>query len=285
VFNSIIKKENPALVISDSFYLPALIAHMKKIPVWMILNQINVKSFFSDKGIIVRFTGTTVEKFNIAELSRMEKILIPDYGMPYTLCEKNLEGMPQKLFEKMEFIGPLIRKNISEAKNKEKPKTVYVSIGGFGYRKAMLEKIINVAKKMPDYEFRLICGPNANIKPKSGNAKCYPSIANPLDFMNESSIIVTSGGHSTLSEAIALGKPVISLPDMYHKEQEANATQIQALGLGARINYKTPEEVIEELIIQLSEDKEMKKRLKHYSILALKMDGRKKLLKMTEEIE
>jgi uncharacterized protein (TIGR00661 family) len=46
--------------------------------------------------------------------------------------------------------------------------------------------------------------------------------------------VIANGGFTTLSEAIVLGKPVLSIPVRRQPEQELNAAWLQALGLGMR---------------------------------------------------
>jgi uncharacterized protein (TIGR00661 family) len=46
--------------------------------------------------------------------------------------------------------------------------------------------------------------------------------------------VVSNGGFTTLSEALYLGKPVLSVPVRHQAEQELNAAYLEALGLGMR---------------------------------------------------
>ena len=169
-FNKLIKETKPDLVISDSFFLPSLIAVTKGLPCWMILNQTNIDKFFVDRETHIRWVGNAVKKFNYAVLEKMDKILIPDFAPPFTICEKNLDLTP-KIFEKTEYIGPLIRKNSNEVSKQKEKIHVYCSIGGFGYREQILDKIVDVAKNMKNKQFHLVAGPNAKKTCKLKNVK------------------------------------------------------------------------------------------------------------------
>jgi uncharacterized protein (TIGR00661 family) len=46
--------------------------------------------------------------------------------------------------------------------------------------------------------------------------------------------VIANGGFTTLSEAVYLGKPVLSVPVLHQPEQELNAAWLDALGLGVR---------------------------------------------------
>lgn len=281
-FNKLIKEVNPELVISDSFFLPALVAKTKNIPCWMILNQTNIDKFFADRERHIRWIGNAIKKFNYNTLERMDKIIIPDFAPPFTICEKNLDITP-KLYEKTEFIGPLIRKNSNEVSKPKEKIDIYCSIGGFGYRAQLLDKIIDVAKNMKNKQFHLVAGPNAKKSGKIKNIKFHETIKNPLDMMAKAAVIIAGGGHSTIMESACLGKPVISVPDQFHFEQEQNALKLETLGIGSKISYKTPPEIIEELIINHSKSKEIKSKTDVFRKLAVKIDGRKNLAKLVKE--
>lgn len=280
---TILHQVKPELVITDSFYIPAILAKTKHIPVWMILNQTNVEKFFSEHGESIRWIGNAVKKINQNTLVKnVDKILIPDFAPPYTIAAKNLAFTPA-MIEKVEYLGPLVRKNQSDLKLKEKPKTVFASIGGFGYRKQLLEKLIHVAQSLSRYHFELVCGPNSDTHTTQSNVTLHGTVLNPLPLMARASLIICGGGHSTIMESICLGKPVLSMPDLFHFEQESNASQLQELGLGSRIDYKTPEPILEELITRYATDKTVKQKLARMAKLAEKLDGKKKLLQLVQE--
>jgi uncharacterized protein (TIGR00661 family) len=46
--------------------------------------------------------------------------------------------------------------------------------------------------------------------------------------------VIANGGFTTLSEAVVLGKPVLSVPVRRQPEQELNAAWLDVLGLGMR---------------------------------------------------
>jgi uncharacterized protein (TIGR00661 family) len=52
--------------------------------------------------------------------------------------------------------------------------------------------------------------------------------------------VIANGGFTTLSEAVTLGKPVLSVPVRGQTEQELNAAYLEELGIGARASHITP---------------------------------------------
>jgi uncharacterized protein (TIGR00661 family) len=51
--------------------------------------------------------------------------------------------------------------------------------------------------------------------------------------------VVANGGYTTLSEAVCLGKPVLSVPIRHQGEQELNAAYLAHDGLGANLRHPT----------------------------------------------
>jgi uncharacterized protein (TIGR00661 family) len=61
-----------------------------------------------------------------------------------------------------------------------------------------------------------------------------------VDELASSRAVIANGGFTTLSEAIYLGKPVLSVPVRRQPEQELNAAYVDLLGLGARAERIDP---------------------------------------------
>jgi uncharacterized protein (TIGR00661 family) len=53
--------------------------------------------------------------------------------------------------------------------------------------------------------------------------------------------VIANGGFTTVSEALHLGKPVLSIPVAGQHEQELNAAYLEVLGYGARLERACPE--------------------------------------------
>jgi uncharacterized protein (TIGR00661 family) len=57
--------------------------------------------------------------------------------------------------------------------------------------------------------------------------------------------VITNGGHTTIVEALALGKPVLAEPIGEHYEQAINAYGLQALGVGQGTAKLSPQDILE----------------------------------------
>jgi uncharacterized protein (TIGR00661 family) len=61
-----------------------------------------------------------------------------------------------------------------------------------------------------------------------------------LDDLATARGVVAHGGHTALSEALVLGKPVLSIPLRHQGEQELNAAYLEALGYGFAARRPSP---------------------------------------------
>jgi uncharacterized protein (TIGR00661 family) len=130
-------------------------------------------------------------------------------------------------FEKYDsFIHPpIIKDEIVQAEPKDlKHITVYLP----SFQKDCLEKAFN---KLPSLEFHWFLN-DVDFKHTIGNITYYP--VNQKQF-NQSLItchgIITGGGFETPSEALFLGKKILSIPIRSHYEQECNAAALKKLGV------------------------------------------------------
>ena len=130
-------------------------------------------------------------------------------------------------FEKYDsFIHPpIIKDEIIQAEPKNlNHVTVYLP----SFHKGCLEKAFN---KLPDLEFHWFLN-EVEFKHTIGNINYYP--VNQKQF-NQSLIscqgIITGGGFETPSEALHLGKKILSIPVRNHYEQECNAAALKEMGV------------------------------------------------------
>jgi uncharacterized protein (TIGR00661 family) len=87
--------------------------------------------------------------------------------------------------------------------------------------------------------------------------------------------IITNGGFTLISEAIYLGKPILSVPVKQQTEQIVNAYYVDKLGYGRYHEYLTPSIVTN----FLRNTKKYKKNLKKH-----KQDGNKKIFERIDKL-
>ncbi|RLI88343.1 MAG: glycosyltransferase [Candidatus Altiarchaeales archaeon] len=287
VFN-MIRKEKPDIVISDSYFMSAVASKMQDIPLIFILNQTNIISFFENRGIDVALVGKIVTRFSDVVLKYADRILIPDFPPPYTICAKNVPLKPE-ILEKTEFVGPLVRKKYREVKSLSLGRRhVFSMVGGFGYRERLFFNVISTAELKRDFNFTLVAGPNVDsehLKDKidkiGENVKVLSYVNDALPYIKGSDVIIAPGGHSTMMECLSFGKPLLSFPDMFHSEQQNNADMIEQLGVGKKMSYFTPPFMISECI---DEALKLKKNCQKMRRFAQRLDAPERILKIAEEL-
>ncbi|MCS3900967.1 MJ1255/VC2487 family glycosyltransferase [Methanococcus voltae] len=272
----IIKDYNPDLVISDCKYSTILASKISKKPYYIITNQNATKTQKKEKYIVY-----PVMKVLNAVNKSAEKLIIPDLPAPYTICEYNL-----KMINNLRFSGPLIRYDVGEDENEYSEDYILSVIGGFEYRLKILELINEISKKT-GLKVKLVCGSHEVAKKleknKGKNVEIIPVSTEMDKLIKKCSMIVCHGGHSTLMEAVSFGKPIITIPDLDHPEQENNALKIQELKCGIALNYKILEKELEPSIMKLKNDKTYSKNAKKLREIALKYDGKEKLIEELED--
>lgn len=256
---NLLKEKKPDIVVSDSYFTGVVASKIRRIPVYLIVNQSNMETFFKDGGIAIRTMGGIIKQFYTCIFRRVDRIIIPDFPMPYTVCRLNLafeENISKNLF----FSGPLALEKFDDVKAEvlQKPHVLSL-IGGFGYREPIFRKVIEVAELDKSINYTLLSGPSLNPDvfshlPENVTIKCF--INDQFPYLKASDLVIAPGGHSTIMEALTFGVPVISFPDMNHSEQESNAAVIDLEGYGRRLDYSaSPEEILRSIKELLKDEK------------------------------
>jgi uncharacterized protein (TIGR00661 family) len=66
-----------------------------------------------------------------------------------------------------------------------------------------------------------------------------------LDDLAAAPFIIVNGGHSTMVEAMCLGKPVLSEPIQGQYEQQANATALEIMGVGKGVRKMSADAIVD----------------------------------------
>ncbi|MEA3254754.1 MAG: glycosyltransferase family protein [Candidatus Altiarchaeota archaeon] len=275
---NLIRKEQPDIVLSDGYFTAAVAAKIQKKPFIFILNQTDVSNFFRNRGVDVSIVGNLVVTFADIVHRYVDKIIIPDFPPPYTICARNAE-LNKNIVDKVVYSGPLVRKKYSEVKEADVDKPhILCSIGGFGYRKKLLSNIIEAARATPHTCYTLLGGPNVtaeSFKKVPGNVSFLSYLNNVFPYIKASGVVITAGGHSSLMECLCFGKPVLSFPDMFHSEQQNNAQRLEELKLGKKMSYFTPAFMINDCIEEVKNYSRNMVKMREY---AEKLNGTVRVL-------
>jgi UDP:flavonoid glycosyltransferase YjiC (YdhE family) len=242
----------PDIVVSDSRASSLIAAKLLGIPRICILNQFQVfiprRNRFLKLARIADATTLTLVGRVWADVNH---ILIPDFPPPYTLSTRNL-NIPKAYHEKTKFTGPIIPINTKDLPNKkqlrkklglseEKP-IIFVPISGPSKERAYFTGIIRqILSKFPEeYQIVMSLGyPTSSVESiNRENLITYGWIPNRFEYLKACDLVVSRGGHGTLSQSICYGKPIILIPTPSHTEQLNNAKKAVDLGVAELVLQK-----------------------------------------------
>jgi len=268
---NLLNKTKPDIVVSDSYFTGVIASKIRGIPVYLMVNQSNMEDFFKNGGIAFRTAGGLIKRVYSSVFRRVDRIIIPDFPMPYTVCRLNL-AFENEVARNLFFSGPLVLEKFGDLKalDLQKPH-VLALIGGFGYREPIFRKVIEVAKLDRSINYTLLSGPNLNPEVFSDlpeNVTIERFIDDQFPYLKASELVIAPGGHSTIMEALTFGVPVLSFPDMNHSEQQSNAAVVDFEGYGKCLAYSTPPEQVLKSIRMLLEDKKIHQKVENMKKLS-----------------
>jgi len=208
VSSEIIEKERPKLIVSDEDFASLTIAQEKNLKTVLITDILETN--FA-KGI-----GSFIEKKMNRSMKKIMKkcnaIIIPEDGPD----EDNIIRVGT-IVRTTSYSREELRKRFSFDR-----KTIIVSIGGTSAGQFLIDKTIQVYKKLNlDAEILTVSGPSLKI---SGEGIRNLGFVNNLhEIIYAADLIVSLAGKSTINEAKSYGTPGIFIPIKGHFEQEENA--------------------------------------------------------------
>lgn len=264
--SKIINKYSPTFLISDSRLSPILISRkLFRTPTILITNQL-ISYVYKDvplsKYINRAFKWILPKAWGISDL-----ILIPDMPPPYTISNNNITPALKLIHDRRVcFIGILddLKLYKNAIKGKEVIYDVYFSISGPKYDRLFFShSILSVLRKITNYKIVVSLGKlyeKSKFQPMTigRNIVIYNWIANRLDTLAKSKIVVLRGGQTSILESILLIKPMIVIPAYGQTEQIENGLRVHKLGIG---EYVPPEKFKESPHVLI---KKIKNIIKHY---------------------
>lgn len=211
ISSNIIEKEKPKLIVSDEDFASLVIAQEKKLKTVLITDVLKT-SFTS--GI-----GSLVEKMMNRSMNDIIKkcdvVILPENGSD----DGNIVR-----------VGPIVRKTLYSREELRKKfsfdkKTIVLSIGGTSAGQFLIEKTIEVFKKMElDADMLVVSGPSLKISDE--NIRNLGFVNNLHEIIYAADLIISLAGKSTIDEATSYGTPGIFIPIKNHFEQEENARKV-----------------------------------------------------------
>ncbi|WP_370575883.1 UDP-N-acetylglucosamine--N-acetylmuramyl-(pentapeptide) pyrophosphoryl-undecaprenol N-acetylglucosamine transferase [Methanomethylovorans sp.] len=282
----LLKNSRPDAVVSDGYYLGILAAHLKNIPAYIIVNQSNMVEYFQEKGFFMSLLGRLTKIFYDKVYGIVYTIIVPDFPFPYTICRNNL-SFSRKVQHKINYSGPIIRKGPKKATAKELAHPhVLCTIGGFGYRLPILQKVISTAKLDKDIHYTIVTGPNigpGQLAEVPENVEVQDFIADPFSYYNSTDIVISACGHGTTMETLSYGVPILAFPDRGQKEQENNAQLIDEMGYGKKMEYEVSADSLLRSIREVLDSSTIKENTKMLKKMASELEGAVFMRKLLEK--
>jgi UDP:flavonoid glycosyltransferase YjiC (YdhE family) len=244
---------SPDIVVSDSRLSPIIAARILRIPSIVVLNQL--KLLLSPRlreFAISRLFESMVGEILGSMWTLSERVLVPDLPPPHTISWHNMwgTGSATKRLEYVGFTSPKEEVTNEDAQHvasnlgldKSRP-MVYIHISGPApTRSSLLRTSIQTAEALQDrLQFVISEGkPGGRTEPQKIGRNIWYYEWCPVrdEIFALSQLSVMRGGHVALSQAIRMGKPVVTIPIENHSEQLGNSIKIAEIGMGKMLNPK-----------------------------------------------
>jgi UDP-N-acetylglucosamine--N-acetylmuramyl-(pentapeptide) pyrophosphoryl-undecaprenol N-acetylglucosamine transferase len=134
--------------------------------------------------------------------------------------------------DNIRYVGPIVRRARADRSTLRKQfrfekNTILVSIGGTDAGKYLIQKVIDVHRKiqnMLDSELVIVSGPSLKL-PDSQEYRNLGFINNMHELVYAADLVISLAGRSTIDESMAYGTPGIFIPIKNHFEQEQGAAR------------------------------------------------------------
>jgi uncharacterized protein (TIGR00661 family) len=239
-FREIADKFKPDIIFSDSEPNAFFYAYRRKIPNFVLSNVVTTVNNSGVIPIFMRRRAVYLQEFMLKQLisfmlKRTDLFLVPTFESKV------------KYGDRVKYTDLIVRKKPEELRPDSELRDqigiykdfYYVSIGGSDIEKYLFHFL---EKTLPEYKDKFfVISSNYVLKKKveKANMVIYPFIENVFDFLKLCRGVITTAGHSTLSEAIVYKKPVLAIPVRKHVEQLVNAMLIKREGFGEPCFFET----------------------------------------------
>ncbi len=281
--------EDADAVVSDTRGSTVLAAKLLGKPVVTILNQFNVRISYPRYRRLVELAEGMAQTVSWM-WAKSDRILIADFPPPLTISSKNIL-LPEKLSEKINFIGPLIeRPRNTSLDNPHKicgRPLVFIPLSGPRYeRRVLAERILKILPTLSE-RFRVVMtlgGLEMEIPRLPGGVEVLKWVDNPMRLFEAADVVVCRAGQTTLAKALVSGKPVAMIPIPAHAEQEGNALSVQENGAGIVVREQELESSLPRAVEKLSEDRSYKDAARRYMEEFLRLDPVSEAVKTVAEV-
>ena len=206
----ILKSRHYSLIISDSDFSPLFLRKRPK------LISINNADTIIKKALQINKRGCYMQFFTeVADY--VYNSFVPDLVIsPFFQTFKDTH--------KIRHTSLIVRKEFHRSSDFPQKHHVLVMTGGAG----VFNHGVSINHDQNDYDLSVL----ANEIKLLGNAKRENRTFNTNHLINRSTILVINGGFSSISEALAMAKPMVVIPLKGHMEQKINALWVKENNMG-----------------------------------------------------
>ena len=208
ISSDIIEKERPRLIVSDEDFASLSIAQEKKLSTVLITDILKTNFVKGIASLIEKKMNRSMK----AIMKKCNVIILPEDGPD----EDNIIR-----------VGPIVRETSHSREELRKRfsfdrKTIVVSVGGTSTGQFLIERTIQVLKKLNlDADMLIVSGPALKVSDKG--IRNLGFVNNLHEIIYAADLIISLAGKSTIDEATSFGTPGIFIPIRGHFEQEGNA--------------------------------------------------------------
>jgi UDP:flavonoid glycosyltransferase YjiC (YdhE family) len=245
-----IAKFKPNLVFSDSRLSTVYAGWLLGKKVVTMLNQFHVIGpGFVYYRILPKISDIFSFTFLATGWGLSSKILVPDLPPPNSVSAANLR-IPPILKNKVEFIGPILPVKPENLPDKETLRKklgfddrplIYVAASGHGWERIWFgKKLVKYFSDFPEkYQIIISLGlKNSSNIIRNKNLTVYSWLSERFEILKVCDLVVCKGGHTTLTQALAYGKPMLLIPTPEQTEQILNAKTVEKLGVGKVVDQR-----------------------------------------------
>lgn len=294
-----IDRLNPDIVVADTRASTVLAAKALGCQTVLILNQFNLRLpgwAHRKHAILSEMVEASLDVLPRI-WTRSDKILIADFPPPYTISLGNLR-IPAEHAGKCLLVGPFLERKPSQMPPADQikhrygieasEKVVLAHLSGPKIEREALDAVIRQMLQHLSQKYHIILtlgNPENHTEIRGKRLSIFGWVPDSYEVMTIADAIICRGGHTTLSKALALGKPVVCIPTPGQSEQLGNAERVQEIGAAIVLDQEELSEStlswsVEEV---LSSDK-YRNKAEQYRKTVESLDGLEKALQILAEL-
>ncbi len=285
-FKSFADEFKPNFIFSDSEPNSIFYASKNKIKNAVLSNAVTTVMNYNSlpknfKTGEIKIQNVFLKKLVDYMIKRSEKVFVPSF-------EKRI-----KYKEKVEYTDLILRKTPSEVESVKELRNItginkkfyYISMGGSDIERYIFNILKEVLPKFKNKFFIISSNYAENKIIQKENMLIYPFINNPFKYLKMCEGVISTAGHSIISEAIVYKKPILVIPVRKHIEQLVNAILLEKNGFGIACFFEkriSSQELIESLETFFNDKYELENNIKNTKF---KGNGSKQISKKIKEFQ